>query len=207
MIFTLMSDVSPTLVKQLREKTNAGMMDCKKALVEAGGDLEKAEDILRKKGIASASKKASRSVKEGVVASYIHLQGKVGVLVEVNCETDFVAKNDIFREFVKDLTLHIAAAHPVYVVRDEVPEAVIEREREIYREQVKGKPANVVDKIVDGKLDKFYGSVCLLDQAFIKDPDKTIKDLVASKIAELGENIVIRRFARFAVGEELEAAA
>jgi len=202
-----MSDVSPTLVKQLREKTNAGMMDCKKALVEAGGDLEKAEDILRKKGIASASKKASRSVKEGVVASYIHLQGKVGVLVEVNCETDFVAKNDIFREFVKDLTLHIAAAHPVYVVRDEVPEAVIEREREIYREQVKGKPANVVDKIVDGKLDKFYGSVCLLDQAFIKDPDKTIKDLVASKIAELGENIVVRRFARFAVGEELEAAA
>jgi elongation factor Ts len=207
LIFTLMSDVSPTLVKQLREKTNAGMMDCKKALVEAGGDLEKAEDILRKKGIASASKKASRSVKEGVVASYIHLQGKVGVLVEVNCETDFVAKNDIFREFVKDLTLHIAAAHPVYVVRDEVPEAVIEREREIYREQVKGKPANVVEKIVDGKLDKFYGSVCLLDQAFIKDPDKTIKDLVASKIAELGENIVIRRFARFAVGEELDAAA
>jgi elongation factor Ts len=202
-----MSDVSPTLVKQLREKTNAGMMDCKKALVEAGGDLEKAEDILRKKGIASASKKASRSVKEGVVASYIHLQGKVGVLVEVNCETDFVAKNDIFREFVKDLTLHIAAAHPVYVVRDEVPEAVVEREREIYREQVKGKPANVVEKIVDGKLDKFYGSVCLLDQAFIKDPDKTIKDLVASKIAELGENIVVRRFARFAVGEELDAAA
>ena len=207
MIFTPMSDVSPTLVKQLREKTNAGMMDCKKALVEAGGDLEKAEDILRKKGIASASKKASRSVKEGVVASYIHLQGKVGVLVEVNCETDFVAKNDIFREFVKDLTLHIAAAHPVYVIRDEVPEAVIEREREIYREQVKGKPANVVEKIVDGKLDKFYGSVCLLDQAFIKDPDKTIKDLVASKIAELGENIVVRRFARFAVGEELDAAA
>ena len=207
MIFTPMSDVSTTLVKQLREKTNAGMMDCKKALVEAGGDLEKAEDILRKKGIASASKKASRSVKEGVVASYIHLQGKVGVLVEVNCETDFVAKNDIFREFVKDLTLHIAAAHTIYVVRDEVPEAVIEREREIYREQVKDKPANVVEKIVDGKLDKFYGSVCLLDQAFIKDPDKTIKDLVASKIAELGENIVIRRFARFAVGEELEAAA
>jgi len=206
LILTLMSDVSPTLVKQLREKTNAGMMDCKKALVEAGGDLEKAEDILRKKGIASASKKASRSVKEGVVASYIHLQGKVGVLVEVNCETDFVAKNDIFREFVKDLTLHIAAAHPVYVVRDEVPAALIEREREIYREQVKGKPANVVEKIVDGKLEKFYGSVCLLDQAFIKNPDQTIKDLVSSKIAELGENIVIRRFARYAVGEDPEAA-
>jgi elongation factor Ts len=207
LILTLMSDVSPTLVKQLREKTNAGMMDCKKALVEAGGDLEKAEDILRKKGIASASKKASRSVKEGVIASYIHLQGKVGVLVEVNCETDFVAKNDIFREFVKDLTLHIAAAHPVYVLRDEVPAAAIAREREIYGEQVKGKPANVVEKIVDGKLEKFYGSVCLLDQAFIKNPDQTIKDLVSSKIAELGENIVIRRFARYAVGEDLEAAA
>jgi elongation factor Ts len=206
LIFTLMSDVSSTLVKQLREKTNAGMMDCKKALVEAGGDLEKAEDILRKKGIASASKKASRSVKEGVVASYIHLQGKVGVLVEVNCETDFVAKNEIFREFVKDMTLHIAAAHPVYVVRDEVPGAVIEREREIYREQVKGKPANVVEKIVDGKLEKFYGSVCLVDQAFIKNPDQTIKDLASSKIAELGENIVIRRFTRYAVGEDLDAA-
>jgi elongation factor Ts len=202
-----MSDVNPALVKQLREKTNAGMMDCKKALVEAGGDLEKAEDILRKKGIASASKKAARAVKEGVIASYIHLQGKVGVLVEVNCETDFVAKNDIFREFVKDLTLHIAAAHPLYVVRDEVPKATIERERKIYREQVKGKPANVVEKIVDGKLEKFFGSVCLLDQAFIKNPDQSIKELVSSKIAELGENIVIRRFARYAVGEELEPAA
>ena len=202
-----MSDVNPALVKQLREKTNAGMMDCKKALVEASGDLEKAEDILRKKGIASASKKATRSVKEGVVASYIHLQGKVGVLVEVNCETDFVAKNEIFREFVKDLTLHIAAAHPLYVVRDEVPKPAIEREREIYREQVKGKPANVLEKIVDGKLEKFFGSVCLLDQAFIKNPDQSIRDLVSSKIAELGENIVIRRFARYAVGEDLEAAA
>jgi elongation factor Ts len=201
-----MSEVNPALVKQLREKTNAGMMDCKKALVEAGGDLEKAEDILRKKGIASASKKATRAVKEGIIASYIHLQGKVGVLVEVNCETDFVAKNETFREFVKDLTLHIAAAHPLYVFRDEVPKATIEREREIYREQVKGKPANVVEKIVDGKLEKFFGSVCLLDQAFIKNPDQSIKDLVSSKIAELGENIVIRRFARYAVGEESEPA-
>jgi elongation factor Ts len=201
-----MSEVNPALVKQLREKTNAGMMDCKKALVEAAGDLEKAEDILRKKGIASASKKATRAAKEGIIASYIHLQGKVGVLVEVNCETDFVAKNEIFREFVKDLTLHIAAAHPLYVVRDEVPKATIEREREIYREQVKGKPANVVEKIVDGKLEKFFGSVSLLDQAFIKNPDQSIKDLVSSKIAELGENIVIRRFARYAVGEDLEPA-
>ncbi|HXO95828.1 MAG TPA: translation elongation factor Ts [Chthoniobacterales bacterium] len=199
-----MADVNPALVKQLREKTNAGMMDCKKALVETDGDLEKAEDLLRKKGIASASKKASRSAKEGIVASYIHLQGKVGVLVEVNCETDFVAKNEIFREFVKDITLHIAAAHPIYVSRDQVSSDVIEREREIYRAQVQGKPANVVDKIVEGKLDKFFGSVCLLDQAFIKNPDQSIRDLVSAKIAELGENIVIRRFSRYAVGEDLE---
>ena len=198
-----MSEVSPALVKQLREKTSAGMMDCKRALVESGGDLTKAEDILRKKGIASASKKASRSAKEGVVASYIHLQGKVGVLVEINCETDFVAKNESFRDFVKDITLHIAAAHPLFVGRDEVPDEMIEREREIYRAQVKGKPVNVTEKIVDGKLEKFFGSVCLLDQAFIKNPDQTVKELVASKIAELGENIVIRRFTRYAVGEEL----
>ena len=198
-----MSEVNPALVKQLREKTSAGMMDCKRALVESGGDLHKAEDILRKKGIASASKKASRSTKEGVVASYILLQGKVGVLVEINCETDFVAKNESFRDFVKDITLHIAAAHPLFVGRDEVPDGTIEREREIYRAQVKGKPANVTDKIVDGKLEKFFGSVCLLDQAFIKNPDQTVKELVASKIAELGENIVIRRFTRYVVGEEL----
>ena len=198
-----MAQVSPALVKELREKTNAGMMDCKQALVEADADIEKAEEILRKKGIASATKKASRSAKDGLIASYIHLQGRVGVLIEVNCETDFVAKNGNFREFVKDLTLHIAAAHPSYVSRDQVPVELIEREREIYRAQIKGKPDNVVEKIVEGKLDKFYSSVCLLDQAFIKNPDQTIKDLVASKIAELGENIVIRRFARYAVGEDL----
>ena len=138
-----MSEVNPALVKQLREKTSAGMMDCKRALVESGGDLSKAEDILRKKGIASASKKASRSAKEGVVASYIHLQGKVGVLVEINCETDFVAKNDNFRDFVKDITLHIAAAHPLYIGREQVPQAAVERERDIYRSQVTGKPANM----------------------------------------------------------------
>jgi elongation factor Ts len=198
-----MAQVSPALVKELREKTNAGMMDCKQALVEAGADIEKAEEILRKKGIASASKKASRSAKDGLIASYIHLQGRVGVLIEVNCETDFVAKNENFREFVKDLTLHIAAAHPSYVSREQVPAELIEREREIYRAQIKGKPNNVVEKIVDGKLDKFYSSICLLDQAFIKNPDQTIKDLVASKIAEVAENIVIRRFARYAVGEDL----
>jgi elongation factor Ts len=197
-----MAEVNPTLVKQLRDKTNAGMMDCKKALVESDGDLSKAEDILRKKGIASASKKASRSAKEGVVASYIHLQGKIGVLVEINCETDFVAKNENFRDFVKDITLHIAASHPLYVSREQVPIQVIEREREIYRAQVTGKPASIVEKIVEGKVDKFFSTVCLLDQAFIKNPDQTVKDLVSLKIAELGENLVIRRFARYAVGEE-----
>lgn len=199
-------EIDPQLVKQLREKTNAGMMDCKRALTEANGDLEKAEAILRTKGIAGASKKSSRATKEGIVASYIHLQGKVGVLVEVNCETDFVAKNESFRAFVKDITLHIAAAHPLYVSREEVPSALTESERAIYKEQVKGKPENVVDKIVDGKLDKFYGTVCLMEQGFIKDPDHTIKDLVATKIAELGENIVIRRFTRYLVGEPLESA-
>ena len=195
--------IDPKVVKQLREKTNAGMMDCKRALEEAGGDMTKAETILRTKGIASAGKKASRVTKEGIVASYIHLQGKVGVLVEVNCETDFVAKNENFRGFVKDITLHIAAAHPLYVSRDDVPATLIEAEREIYKAQVTGKPANVVEKIVDGKLDKFYSTVCLLEQGFIKNPDVAIKDLLSSKIAELGENIVIRRFTRYLDGEPL----
>ena len=196
-----MADIDPKLVKQLREKTNAGMMDCKRALTESGGDLEKAEASLRTKGIASAGKKASRATKEGIVASYIHLQGKVGVLVEVNCETDFVAKNENFREFVKDITLHIAAAHPQYVTREEVPQKLVESERAIYEGQVQGKPANVIDKIVAGKLDKFYSTVCLMEQGFIKNPDQTIKELVATKISELGENIVIRRFTRYSVGE------
>ena len=194
-------EIDPQLVKQLREKTNAGMMDCKRALTEAGGDLEKAETILRTKGIASAGKKASRTAKEGIVASYIHLQGKVGVLAEVNCETDFVAKNENFRQFVKDITLHIAAAQPQFVSREEVPVKTVEAERAIYAAQVKDKPANVVGRIVDGKLDKFFSSVCLLEQGFIKNPDQTINDLVKSKISELGENIVIRRFTRYQVGE------
>jgi elongation factor Ts len=200
-----MSEINPQLVKTLREKTNAGMMDCKRALTEAGGDLEKAETILRKKGIASAGKKSSRAAKEGIVAAYIHLQGKVGVLVEVNCETDFVAKNDRFREFVKDITLHIAAANPTYVSREEVPAELVEKEREIGRGQApQGKPANVVEKIVEGKLEKFYSSICLLDQAFIKAADnQTIRDLVTAKVAELGENIVIRRFTRYMVGEQV----
>jgi elongation factor Ts len=198
-----MSEISANLVKELREKTNSGMMDCKKALTEAGGDLAAAEELLRKKGIASAVKKASRADKEGTIASYIHLAGKVGVLVEINCETDFVAKNEIFREFVKDVTLHIAASHPLYVTREQVPADLIARERDIAAAQVLGKPANIVDKIVDGKIDKFLGTICLLEQPFIKNPETTIKDLVSSKIAELGENIIIRRFTRYTVGEDL----
>src|SRR5438093_6643881 len=197
------TEIDPQLVKQLREKTNAGMMDCKRALVESGGDLEKAEAILRTKGVAAAGRKAARVTKEGIVASYIHLQGKVGVLVEVNCETDFVARNEKFREFVKDITLHIAAAHPLYVSRADVPSNLIEAEREIYKAQAKGKPENVMEKIVEGKLDKFFSTVCLLDQGFIKNADETIDDLVKAKIAELGENIVIRRFVRYLVGEPL----
>jgi elongation factor Ts len=201
------TDIDSQVVKKLREKTNAGFMDCKRALTESGGDLEKAEAILRTKGIASAGKRASRATKEGIVASYIHLQGKVGVLVEVNCETDFVARNENFRGFVKDITLHIAAAHPLYVSRDQVPSQIVEAERAIYEAQVKDKPANVLGKIVEGKLDKFYSTVCLLEQAFIKNPDQTINELLNAKIAELGENIVIRRFTRYLVGEPLPAEA
>jgi elongation factor Ts len=197
------AEIDPQLVKRLREKTSAGFMDCKRALAESGGDLGKAEAILRTKGIASAGKKASRTTKEGIVASYIHLQGKVGVLVEVNCETDFVARNENFRAFVKDITLHIAAAHPLYVSREHVPSEVVEAERAIYEAQVTGKPANVVGKIVEGKLDKFYSTVCLLEQGFIKNPDQAIKELLNAKIAELGENIVIRRFTRYLVGEPI----
>src|SRR4029453_19203756 len=200
-------EIGPQLVKQLREKTNAGFMDCKRALAESAGDLEKAEAILRMKGIAGATKKASRATKEGIVASYIHPQGKVGVLVEMNCETDLVARNENFREFVKDITLHIAAAHPLYVGRADVPGNLIEAEREIYKAQVQGKPAHVSDKIVDGKLEKFYSTVCLLEQGFIKNPDVTISDLLTSKVAELGENIIIRRFVRYLVGEPLPSEA
>ena len=198
-----MAEVSSVLVKQLREKTNAGMMDCKRALDEAGGDLLKADEILRKKGMAGSAKKAGRTAKEGVVASYIHLQGKVGVLVEINCETDFVAKNENFREFVKDITLHIAAANPTCVSREQVDSTLIERERDIYRAQVQGKPANIIEKIVDGKVDKFYSTICLLEQAFIKNPDMTVKEYLNSKISQLGENMLIRRFVRYQVGEDL----
>jgi elongation factor Ts len=195
--------VSPDLVKQLREKTNAGMMDCKKALVEAKGDLAAAETILRKKGAASASKKAGREAKEGVIGSYIHVGDKVGVLVEINCETDFVARNESFRAFVKDVTLQVAAAAPLYVKRDEVPESVLATERDVASAQIKDKPAAVIEKIISGKVDKYYGTVCLLEQTFVKDNTRTINDLLNAKISELGENIVIRRFTRFQVGENL----
>jgi len=193
--------IDPKIVKELRDRTNAGMMDCKKALSEANGNMEEAEKILRKKFNLAAGKKAGRETREGVIASYIHLGGKVGVLVEVNCETDFVAKNEIFRELVKDITLQIAAASPLYVGRDEVPEKALQEEREVAAAQIKGKPAPVVEKIVAGKVEKYYSTVCLLEQAFVKDANLTIKDVISSKIGELGENIVVRRFTRYAVGE------
>jgi len=201
-----MPTIDSNIVKTLRDKTNAGMMDCKRALEEAKGDMEEAEKILRKKFNLSASKKAERAANQGSIASYIHLGGKVGVLVEVNCETDFVAKTDNFREFVKDVTLQIAAANPLYVTRDEVPESLLKVEREIAAEQVKNKPPQVVEKIVAGKLDKYYATICLMEQMFVKDQNITIKELVNNKIGELGENIIIRRFVRFALGESVAAA-
>ena len=197
-----MAEITAEIVKTLRDKTNAGMMECKAALKEAEGDLEKAETILRKKGTIKAEKKADRQTKEGVVQSYIHLAGRIGVLIEVNCETDFVARNENFRSFVNDLCLHIAAANPTYLGRESVPADLVAKESEIAAEQVKGKPANVVEKIVEGKMGKFYADFCLLEQAFIKNPDMTITDLVKSKIHELGENIVVRRFTRYALGGE-----
>jgi len=197
-----MTEISATIVRDLREKTGAGMMECKKALTDAGGDFEKAIDILRQKGLASAAKKSARSASQGLIGSYIHMD-KIGVMIEVNCETDFVARTDDFQELVKDVAMHIAAANPTYLAREDVTQDVIDREKEIYKAQVSGKPAQVVDKIVEGKLEKFFTDTCLLDQIFVKDPDgkKKIKDLVTEKVAKLGENIVIRRFARFQLGE------
>lgn len=200
---TATATISAKDVQKLREKTNAGMMDCKKALMEANGDLEAAETILRKRGVAVASKKAGRSALEGTIASYIHMGGKMGVLVEINCETDFVARTDAFKEFVKDITLQIAATRPVCVSRDQVPPELVEKERDIARAQIKDKPENVVEKIVAGKIEKYYATVCLMEQAFVKDSAKTIKDILTARIAELGENIVIRRFAVFQLGEEI----
>ena len=197
--------IDPKIVKELRDRTNAGMMDCKKALTEANGNTDEAEKILRKKFNLSAGTKAGRETREGVIASYIHLGGKVGVLVEINCETDFVAKNEIFRELVKDITLQIAAASPLYVSREEVPEKVLQDEREVAAAQIKGKPAPVVEKIVSGKVEKYYSTACLLEQAFVKDANLTIKEVINNKIGELGENIVVRRFTRYAVGEGIGA--
>jgi elongation factor Ts len=198
--------ISASQVKELRTQTGAGMMDCKKALVETDGDMDKAVEYLRKKGIASAAKKSGRAASEGSVGSYIHAGGKIGVLVEVNCETDFVAKTDDFQEFVKDICMHVAAANPLYVTADEIPAELLEKEREIYKAQAleSGKPEKVVDKIVDGKITKFCKDVCLLDQVYVKDTDKTISQLIVEKVSKIGENISIRRFARFHLGEGLQ---
>lgn len=195
-------EISAKLVKELRDKTNAGMMQCKKALEEAGGDIEKAIDVLRKTGIALAEKKmTSRTASEGVIASYIHPGSKLGVICEVNCETDFVAKNDVFKDFVKDITMQVAASNPQYLSRENVPEEVIDKEKEVIRAQIKNKPDNIVEKIVQGKLNKYFSEVCLLEQPFIKDSDMSIEQYLKLKISELGEKISLRRFARFSVGE------
>ncbi len=198
-----MSIVSASLVKELREKTGAGMMDCKNALAETGGDIEKAIDFLRKKGLSTAAKKASRDTKEGLVGSYIHVGGKVGVLVEINCESDFVARTEDFQELLKNIAMQIAAADPRFVGREEVTPEVLEREKDIYRQQAlaTGKPAVVVEKIVEGKMEKFYGETCLMEQAFIKDPNITVQDVISAKIAKLGENIRVHRFTRYKIGE------
>jgi len=191
-------------IKKLREKTNAGIVECQKALKEANGDIDKAIEVLRKKGVALASKKVGRSAKEGRVESYIHLGGKIGVLVEVNCESDFVARNDDFKQFVKDVAMQVAASNPIYVAREDVPPAVIEKETEIIKAQLAGKPAATAEKIVQGKLTKFYEDACLLEQPFIKDSSQKIKDIVTGMVAKIGENILVRRFVRFQVGEELK---
>ena len=192
--------ISAQMVNELRGQTGAGLLDCKKALVESNGNFEEATTILRKKGAASAAKKADRAAKEGLIESYIHVGGKVGVLIEVNCETDFVARNEEFRAFVKDLCLQIAAANPAYVSRDQVPEAEVAKEREIAAAQVVGKPPAAAQKIIEGKIEKYYSTVCLVDQPFVKLPEKTVKDMVTEKIAKIGENVQIRRFVRFQLG-------
>jgi len=192
--------ITAIMVNDLRGQTGAGLLDCKKAITESNGNVEEAITILRKKGAASAAKKADRMTKEGLIESYIHVGGKVGVLIEVNCETDFVARNDGFKAFVRDLCLQIAAASPLYVSRDQVPEAELAKEREIAAAQVQGKPPAAAQKIVDGKLEKFYSTVCLLDQSFVKVPEKSVKEFLTETIAKTGENIQIRRFVRFQLG-------
>ena len=198
--------ITADLVKELREMTGAGMMECKKALEETNGDIEKAVELLRERGIAKAGKKAGRIAAEGLVESYIHGDGRIGVLVEVNIETDFAAKNDEFKSFVKDIAMHIAAAAPKYLKREDVPEAEVQKEMEILKAQAmnEGKPAEIAEKMVQGRINKFFGEICLMEQPYVKDPDVTIEELVKSKIATIGENINIRRFARFERGEGLE---
>lgn len=199
-----MSEVSAASVRDLRERTGAGMMDCKKALAEVKGDVEKAIVYLREKGLAAAAKRAGRTAADGLVEAYIHAGGKIGVLIEVNCETDFVARTDDFKGLVRDLAMQVAAANPRFVSREEVPAAVIEQERAIYAAQAasSGKPAPVIEKMVNGKIEKFFADVCLLEQAFIKDPDRPVSRLVSDAVAKMGENIVVRRFARFQLGEQ-----
>jgi len=199
-------EISANMVKELREKTGAGMMDCKNALVEATGDMEQAIVVLRKKGLASAQKKSARIAAEGMIGHYIHAGGKLGVLVEVNCETDFAARSEGFQLLVKDIAMHIAAQNPSYVRREDVPADVLEKEREIYKEQARasGKPGNIVDKIAEGKLESYYEVACLYDQKFVKDQNITVKDLIHNAVGTIGENIQVRRFARFKTGEGLE---
>ncbi|MGI6621637.1 MAG: translation elongation factor Ts [Clostridiaceae bacterium] len=198
--------ISASMVKDLRDRTGAGMMDCKKALAETNGDIEKAIEYLREKGIAKAANKAGRIATEGIVESYIHGGGRIGVLVEVNIETDFAAKNEDFRAFVKDIAMQIAAMKPLYVKREDVPAEQIEKEKEILKAQAinEGKPANIAEKIVNGRIEKYFTEICLLEQSFIKDSDKTVEQVLKEKIAAIGENITIRRFARFEMGEGLE---
>jgi elongation factor Ts len=198
-----MSTISATMVKELREKTGAGIMDCKGALAECDGDMSQAIDFLRKKGLATAAKRAGRAMTEGIIESYIHMDNKLGVLVEINCETDFVAKNDDFKEFAKNIAMHIAATNPVGIRPEDVPEETLNREKEIYRGQVleMGKPEKIADKIVEGKMQKYFKENCLMNQAYVRDPDMTVEDLLNEMIAKIGENISINRFTRFRIGE------
>lgn len=200
-----MTTISSEMIRDLREKTGAGMLDCKKALAESNGDFEEAVRLLRQKGLATAAKKAGRITSEGTIGSYVHM-GKIGAMVEVNCETDFVARTDAFKELVKDVAMQIAAAHPLYLSIEDVPQNIVEQEKEIYRAQIRGKPPQVVEKILEGKIEKFYAENCLLQQIFIKDTEqkKRIKDLIAESVARLGENIVVRRFIRFQLGETVK---
>lgn len=198
--------ITSAMIKELRVASGAGMLNCKKALEETNGDIEKAVELLREKGMSAASKKSSRIAAEGIVDSYIHLGGKIGVLVEVNCETDFVAKTDDFKSFVKDIAMHIAAINPQYVSKEDIPKEIVEKEKSILKAQAlnEGKPENIVDKMVEGRINKFYKEICLLEQPFVKDGDKTVEDIVKEQIVKIGENVQVRRFTRYQMGEGIE---